>query len=356
MVPGIYFDGETATDRKVHVTADAAGISFEGSDVPREFWPYPQLRAIEQFHPGYPLRLVHKAYPGKRLVISDDAFARQLIASAPHLRSHYSLQGLGQAAMWVAGSIAAIAVVGWLVLQYAPQHLAFVLPDSWRERIGHQVEQSLTEGAIECRGPEGRSALAAMASRLAEGQADLPPLRISVYDIPVMNAFAMPGERIVITSELIRRAARPEQVAGVLAHEVGHVLRRHSEAQLVRATGLQVFLSLVTGGGSDTLTSIASVAAILTYTREAEAEADDVGLKLLEDAAIDPMGLKEFFDIILAGEGTPTTGAWRRVESAISTHPGTEDRIKKIHPLPEGKVARPVMTDAQWQGLKRICG
>ena len=67
------------------------------------------------------------------------------------------------------------------------------------------------------------------------------------------------------------------------------------------------------------------------------------------------MGLKEFFEIILAEEGKPSTGAWRKISSAIATHPGTEDRIKKIHPLPDNIAARPVMTGDQWQALKKIC-
>ncbi len=111
-------------------------------------------------------------------------------------------------------------------------------------------------------------------------------------------------------------------------------MRRHSEAQLVRATGLQFLLALITGGGSDTLSSIAGIAAILTYSREAESEADDLAVKLMTDAAIDPLGLREFFEIMLAEEGKPSTGTWGKIESSLSTHPGTEDRIKKIGPCP----------------------
>lgn len=356
MANAIYFDGHSAADHPVTAMLQNDALYFDGSTTPSQRWSFAEMDAIDPYHAGRPFRITHRSQPGARLILNNEVLARDLIARAPQLKGGFNFKGAGKAASWIAGAIAAIGITGYLVLQLAPQQLAFVLPDSWRDRVGTQVEASLTEGARKCNGAQGISALGAMAARIAEGNPELPPLGISVYDVPVMNAFAMPGERIVITSELIRRATRPEQVAGVLAHEVGHVMKRHSEAQLVRATGLQILLSIVTGGGSDALASIAGVAAILTYTREAEAEADDVAIKLMTDAAIDPLGLKEFFEIILAEEGKSSSGGWGQFTSVLRTHPGTEDRIRKIQPLPDGILARPVMTDAQWEGLKKICG
>ena len=356
MVAALYFDGQTAADRQVTARLDANGLQFAGETVSPCHWSYEGLSATERHHVGLPFRLNHDKQPGARLVINDDAMVAELIHRAPQLRGGFSLRGKGRAFAWTVGMAACFLIAGYLVLQLAPRQLAFALPDSWRDRVGGQVEVALTEGATVCNGTAGVSALGAMAGRLAEGNPDMPPLRIRVYNIPIMNAFAMPGERIVITAELIRRANRPEQVAGVLAHEVGHILKRHAETQLVRVTGLHILLSIITGGGGDTISTIAGVAAILSYTREAEAEADDIALDLMQRAAIDPMGLKEFFEILLAEEGKSSNGTWRKIESAIATHPGTEDRIKKIHPLPDDVAARPVLNDAQWLALKTICG
>ena len=356
MTIALFFDGKTAADRQVSVTLDIDGLRISGDATPEQTWTYAGLAAIESPIRGLPFRLTHENQPGARLILRDDVMAADLVVRAPQLKGGFRLKGKGRALAWTAGVAAGFVLAGYLVLQFAPQKLAFVLPDNWRDRVGGQVEASLTEGAAQCTSADGVAALGAMAARLAEGNSDLPTLSIHVYDIPVMNAFAMPGERVVITAGLIHRANRPEQVAGVFAHEVGHVLKRHSEAQLVRATGLQILLSIITGGGGDTISTIAGVATILTYTREAEGEADDVALELMQRAAIDPMGLKEFFEIILAEEGKPSTGTWRKIESSLSTHPGTEDRIKKIHPLPDDIAPRPVMSDAQWQALKNICG
>jgi beta-barrel assembly-enhancing protease len=356
MTAAVYFDGQIAADQPVTATIGADALRFEGPQTPVQSWTYSELSAIERHHAGHAFRITHAGQPGARLVLRDDAFTAELLGRAPHLKGGLSLRGAGRIAAWVAGVLLAVMAAGYLVLQLAPQKLAFVLPDSWRERVGAQVETSLTGGAKLCTGEAGMAAVSAMTARLTEGTPDLPPLSIRVYDVPVMNAFAMPGERIVITAELIRRAARPEQVAGVLAHELGHVAMRHSEAQLVRVTGLQILVSIVTGGGSDTIGSMAGLAAILSYSREAEAEADDFAIAAMTASAIDTTGLREFFELILKEEGKPSTGPFSKIGSVLNTHPGTEDRIKKIHPLPDGTVARPVMTDDQWQALKRICG
>ena len=356
MVRAIYFDGRVAADRAVSVVAADRGLTFQGPALEAQHWSYGGLRAVDPYQPGHALRLAHQSQPGARLLIHDDALARDILQRAPALADGFSWRGLGRIAAWTAGALAAVALAAYLFLQLAPQVVARHLPDGWRNRMGMALEASLTKGARACAAPSGVAVLSAMAARLAEGTPSLPPLRIAVYDIPVMNAFAMPGERIVITRELIARARRPEQVAGVLAHEIGHAIERHSEAQLVRATGLQLVLGLVTGGGSDMVGSAIGVTAILTYGRRAEAEADAIALRLLGDAAIDPLGLKEFFEMILAEEGGRQEGGWGRIRSIISTHPGTAERIGRIEPLPDGIVARAVLSDEQWRALRAICG
>jgi beta-barrel assembly-enhancing protease len=201
-----------------------------------------------------------------------------------------------------------------------------------------------------------------MVAALAEGGADLPPVSIEIYDMNLVNAFAAPGGRVVLTRGLIKEASDPDEVAGVLAHELGHVYHLHPEAQLVRLSGLQILASAVSGGASgDLITSAAGLAAILRYTREAEREADTFARDVMTTASVDTLGLKRFFEKILKMEGGAPKGqdskpsALDQIGNVFSTHPGTEDRIKEIQPLPAGKTARKVMTDDQWQALRDAC-
>jgi len=180
------------------------------------------------------------------------------------------------------------------------------------------------------------------------------PFRFHVIPEKEINAFALPGGRIVLSGKLIEVAKTPEEVAGVLAHELGHVKNRDPEAAVVRLTGMQVLISLATGSdGGTVLSNIAGLAALLRYTRSAEVKADSYALDLLNKGRIDPLGLKRFFESIKVLEEArrPRIGP---LGSIIATHPATEERIARIKPLENGP-ALPVMSDSQWQALKRIC-
>ena len=124
----------------------------------------------------------------------------------------------------------------------------------------------------------------------------------------------------------------------------------------MRQNGFQVLIGALTSGNGNTMSSIAGLAAILRFSREAEAEADDFALAALAASEIDPMGLKRFFEVVLKEEGKHRAGTFSKIEPAFSTHPGTEERIKKIAPLPAGATSRPALSGEQWQALQKICG
>ncbi len=351
-----YFDGEIARDHTVVVELTPQGLAIEGLNVIPRVWSLSGLAAITPARPGHPLRLGHDAEPGARLVITQEAFTRELLARAPHLAGGFNARRAGRVAAIVAISTLVTAGALYLILSYAPQTLAFVLPDSWRNRLGDQVEATLTASGKLCATTRENAALRSLASRLAEGNGEMPPFELKVYNIDILNAFALPGGRIVFTRKLIDAAKSPDEVAGVLAHEIGHVYHRHSEAQLVRAMGIELLLRIASGGG-DTISSLAGVLAILRYSRDAEREADSFAQKTLVNAAIDPLGLKRFFEEIrkLEGDKSSTGGLFGTVSDIMSTHPVTDERIAAITPLPEGIVARPALSDPDWASLRKIC-
>jgi Zn-dependent protease with chaperone function len=222
--------------------------------------------------------------------------------------------------------------------------------------------KGLVENARRCTTPAGEHAKAAMIAVLAESNAGLPPISMEVYDMALVNAFAAPGGKIIFTRGILDKADKPEEIAGVLAHEIGHVAHRHPEAQLVRLTGIQVLTSLVSGSnGGDFTSSVAALATLLRYSREAEREADAYARDVMGKAKVDPMGLRIFFEKMLKDEkGSSTSSsqptALDKLGNVFSTHPGTEDRIKQIKPLPTGEIPVEVLSPADWQALKTICG
>jgi Zn-dependent protease with chaperone function len=142
------------------------------------------------------------------------------------------------------------------------------------------------------------------------------------------NAFALPDGNIVITDELVELAnGDNEMIAAVLAHEIGHVERKHTLRQVYRAAGLAGLVMLVAGdvgsGVEDVLTHGGGLLA-LSYSRSAEAEADRRSVDLMRSSGMDPTAIARFFDVIVSKLGDHSA------TSMLSTHPGSPDRKKAI--------------------------
>lgn len=139
-----------------------------------------------------------------------------------------------------------------------------------------------------------------------------------------VNAYAMPGGFVVMHTGLLRKADTPEEVAGVLAHEVQHVEQRHSLRRIAQSLGLTAALSLLMGDMSG-LASLGGDLLQLKFSRDHETEADREGLKVLVAANINPVGMRDFFGK-LAEDSKLDLGF-------LSTHPASAERMADIDRL-----------------------
>jgi predicted Zn-dependent protease len=172
--------------------------------------------------------------------------------------------------------------------------------------------------------------------------------------VPDVNALAAPGGQILVYRGLIERARSPEELAGVLAHEIEHVLHRHTTRAVIQHASTGLLLTALTGDMTGPLAyglESARVLGQLQYSRHAETEADRDGMKLLIAAAVAPEGMIGFFEDLSTGDHP------RRVLRYLSSHPSTSDRITALRALASGakQPARPVLSEAQWRDLKAIC-
>ena len=123
---------------------------------------------------------------------------------------------------------------------------------------------------------------------------------------------------------------------------------------------MEVLSSAFTGSNGGNIGSNAALlAGLMHQTRENEAQADAYAQDMLDHAAVDPEGLRRFFKKILKLEGggnKDSSSAFTALGNVFASHPGTEQRIEEIKPLPSGTVAKPVMSDEDWKALKKICG
>jgi len=145
-----------------------------------------------------------------------------------------------------------------------------------------------------------------------------------VAEDPAVNAFAVPGGYVVVNTGLIQAADSAEEVAGVLAHEVQHIERRHTLKNIVHSLGLRAALALALGDiGSGMLGDMAAQLSELRFSRDLESESDRLGLLALKQAGIAPQGMVSFFDKLRRQEGAAPP-------ALLSTHPASEDRMQAL--------------------------
>ncbi len=146
-----------------------------------------------------------------------------------------------------------------------------------------------------------------------------------IRDDEVLNAFAVPGGKMYFYTALIKYLDNEAQFAGVMAHEMAHVDKRHSTERMTKTYGFQLMLSLILGENPDKWAEIAADMALglgtLKFSRNDEYEADEYAVKFTADTDLYPKGVAGFFEKM---EGSP------RPPEFLSTHPSPENRIEEI--------------------------
>lgn len=173
--------------------------------------------------------------------------------------------------------------------------------------------------------------------------------RIYVVKDEDINAFASLGGNVVIFSGLLKYADSPEEVAAVLAHEIGHVEERHVVNKVVKELGITLLLSVLSGGDPGFTYEIIQQSISSVFDRKQESSADDYGLKLLENSQIHPNAMAAIFRKIRDKYSSST---YETLE-LLSTHPNTNKRIKKsLEYKTDEKFEPKPFIDIDWDKVK----
>jgi len=183
------------------------------------------------------------------------------------------------------------------------------------------------------------------------------PFTIKVIDSEEVNAFALPGGFFFVNSGLILKADNEAELAGVMAHEIGHVAARHGTRQATRGEIAQlgmiplIFMGGWTGYGIYQAASVLVPVGFLKFSRAMESEADLLGLEYMYKAGYDPTAFVDFFEKIETLEKRkPGT-----VAKVFSTHPPTDSRIQAAQKnIQEYLKAKPeyVLTTSEFNDVK----
>ncbi|MBI2571731.1 MAG: M48 family metallopeptidase [Candidatus Schekmanbacteria bacterium] len=291
--------------------------------------------------------------PQSRQLLLAAGFAARL-AELESAHSAVRARWAGVAVLVVAACLAlafAVNKVADLVLVSAVQQV----PLSWESKLGATMMSGVLATATEVSQREVTAAVETVVSRL-KGALEPPRDDIAVHVLrdDEVNAFALPGGQIVLNTALVASCERPEELAGVLAHEMQHILLRHSLQSIAEKMKWSILLSLVIGDFDSVQAAILGGAAGLArlgHSRDMEREADRQGLLLLHRANIDPEGMVDFF-ARLGAANRPESSA---LLSFASTHPGDEERVSYLQAEIAGlgeRTVEPLAID--WETMRRM--
>lgn len=334
-------DGLSAARRVVQVTLGEDGILIAASDRGAAArWGYGDVQVVPDEDERGSLRLAHGP---ARLAVEDPRFAAALYAAAPQLRPPPAARRALYAALAIAISLAAVAAIWWM-LPLATNRAVAWIPPALEERLGDQ--QLKTFDLLQCRGVAGQVALDDLVHRLT-AHADLRfRVKVIVADMGIVNAFALPGGRIVVLRGLLAQAKSADEVAGVLAHELTHTLKRHPLRHLMAQAGVEVLTETMLGYNTSAGNTGALMASF-TYSRGEEAEADAGAVELLRQADISTAGLADFFDRL-------SHGAEQAIPPYLSNHPAPAERLAAVRAA-GATGTTPALSPLQWTLLQHIC-
>lgn len=358
-----FLHGDTAAPHPTAVEITPTGL-WLGEGPGRIFFARERLRVVAHSGQGY----AEVALPVETSLPAMPAGAVSLALQAPQAvreLARYRYVGAGEpplvdgwlavSAVWIAGLVALVivgrlasdAIVRWGV-QIIPVEAEAKLGDAVYERVA--ASQPLVDDAA-------RNALLERAAEVVESfPTDRPfDVRISIArDDSTMNAFALPGGRIVLYTGILQRMEHEDELWGLLAHEGGHVHLRHGLRQLVRGALLSFAVSLLSGdtsGLSSILISNGGSLLRLAYSRSDETQADNYAFDALLAQGRNPQGMIHLF------ERMEQSARGLALPAFLSTHPDTRQRIhaleRRLQATPAPATATPVFTPEEWRLLTR---
>jgi predicted Zn-dependent protease len=362
--PAFYFDGITSKRQDVVVEAAAPALRIiddDGSRVVDE-WDYADLR--ERSSPEGVMRLGRRGETVlARLEVRDTALSAAIEAHAPALdRGGAADRRLRQRV--VALSVAAIASVVLTAVFGVPvlaNKITPLIPLGMEREFGEAIDRQVrsvlnTEKSSEAflcgAGTDeapGRKALDKLVQQLEKAVRSPYGFHVEVVRQPVANAFALPGGHIYVFDGLLKKSETPHELAGVIAHEMGHVVHRDGTRTVLQSAGLSFLFGMMLGDfvGGGAVVIAAKTILSSSYSRHAEAAADRYSVELMQKVGGDPRALGAILSRIAADK----EGGFE----LLRDHPETKDRIAAINAVSMENSPQPLLSGLEWKALKAIC-
>lgn len=318
----------------------AAGeVRFDGGEVYVQM-PLSGLQIAAGGHNNEQFMLQHSSRPGWIIATAGQQFLDELAAAADDdLKRQIFFARKRKVVLtkfYLIGGVFLLIIGGAILLlvmlkSTLARAVANRLPLAWEQQFGDAAFESIRKQMKIIEDPKWEAQLNVVRAKLLPGMTNSTlPIIIHVAESKDLNAFALPGGHIVVFTGLLETVDRPEELAGVLAHEIAHVTERHVLRKMIESLGLVLVIQALFGDTSGLLAVATEGSELLLqqkFSRDFEREADDVGWNNLVVANIDPRGMIDFFTKLQKElANNPAEGKL----SILATHPPTAERIQRL--------------------------
>jgi Zn-dependent protease with chaperone function len=359
-----YFDGRTSARHEVRLElAPHALVILDRDGAIIDQWSYVRLKHLSA--PDHIFRVGLRKNPVlARLEITDMQLAHEIDLLAPDIdRTGASARKIRRRAIgWAALAAATMVLSAIYGVPLLADRLAPVVPRGFEQRIGVATNAQI-RGMLD-KGPPGRpfecgEAAVEQAGRAAfqklvrqlEATSNLRmPLTVSVVRRPEANAFALPGGYVYVFQGLIDKAENVDELAAVIAHELGHVAHRDGMRAVLQGAGLSFLFGMMLGDfvGGGAVVLAARTILESAYSRNVENAADRFGVRVMLALGADARALGRFLQRI-SGD---TPGGF----TILLDHPTARERAAAINAMAPPQSRGVALLDPyEWAALKRIC-
>lgn len=329
---GKYFDGKSSTGYRAKVTIRNFSIYITCSDAQLYEtieWKPEKIHAND-FAANDKVVLKYGDPPYQYLEVADKNFAKELKEYFPNARFHKTVFNYIFNSGVMGLFILAVTFIGLLALSYfiilpaAAERIAVTVPIVWEKELGEAAYGKMI--ADENIDKENSKRMNEFFREL-NYESDYK-IEIAVVKDKTVNAFALPGGKIIVYEGILRSMDNYKELTALLSHEFSHVALKHSTKNIFRSLSSYMLLSALFGDASGITAVViqnANQLKQLGYSRSLEEEADRNGLKLMKERNIDPKGMQELFQALKKEEGSN-----ENIPQFLSTHPLTAERINYV--------------------------
>jgi Zn-dependent protease with chaperone function len=348
----IFFDGKTNARRAIDLKFDT-GLSILEAGTVLTNWSFADIRATD----AAPGRLRFTSTKGPSLARLDVAEGSQdaleILARSPQLGEAYAGErGTWRIVAWSVAAATSILALVFVGVPFAADLVAPIVPPFLEKRIGDMADRQITTifGDRTCTDPAAKAAFRKLVQKVAAaGKLDIP-LDAEILSVKVANAVALPGGKVYLFAPLLRAAHDPDEIAGVIGHELGHVHNHDGMRRLIESGGSSFLLGLLFGDVAGSGAAIFATRTLVSaaYSRDVEARADGFAIEAMHALGRSPKPMGELLFRV--------TGAQKSASMTIlAGHPLTEDRLNRMSREAKPDDGPPILTADEWQALKKGC-